>query len=128
MIAEEDNITREMTKDGRLVYEPGFAAYLRNNGYAIDDIHSVDTVQSRSEEGKKYLVAKIDTYELPRNHDDLDVVADTITIPTCTCWPWRNKSPNLEDGYRPQRLTCPHLEMVYKELRAENDENQDTLL
>jgi len=90
MIAEEDNLTREMTNDGKLVLEPGYAGYLRSQGYTIEDIHSVDVVASDSEPDKKYLVAKIDTYDLPMGHSDLDVAADGITLPVCTCWSWRS--------------------------------------
>jgi len=128
MIAESENITREMTTDGRLVFEPGYAGYLRSEGYTVDDIHSIGTVASDSEPDKKYLVAKIDTYDLPMGHDDLDVAADGITLPVCTCWSWRSNSADLENGTPSDCGACKHLRQHFKTIRAQNDEQQDTLL
>jgi len=128
MIAESENITREITTDGRLVFEPGYAAYLRAEGYTVDDIHSIDTIASDSEPDKKYLVAKIDTYDLPKGHDDLDVVADGVTVPVCTCWNWRSEhSADLENATPTDSGVCKHLKSAYKSLKAANDDNQETL-
>jgi len=127
MIAEEDNLTREMMNDGKLVLEPGYAGYLRSQGHIIEDIHSVDVVASDSEPDKKYLVAKIDTYDLPMSHSDLDVAADGITLPVCTCWSWRSNSADLDEQQPSECRGCKHTRKAYREARAEADDSQATL-
>jgi len=127
MIAEEDNLTREMTNDGKLVLEPGYAGYLRSQGYTIEDIHSVDVVASDSDADKHYLVAKIDTYDLPMGHDNLDVAADGITLPVCTCWSWRSNSAYLDEQHPSECRGCKHTRKAYREERAEADDSQATL-
>jgi len=127
MIAEQENIRREMTDEG-LVLEPGYAGYLRSMGYNVEDIADIDTIQSDSAPDKKYLVAKIKTYDKPKDHPEMDLVADEITLPVCTCWNWRSEhSADLEEQAPSKSGTCKHLESAYKELRAANDDSQDTL-
>lgn len=129
MIAESENLSREMTNDGRLVFEPGYARYLRSNGHTVEEIHSLDTVVSESEPDKKYLVAKIDTYDLPKNHENLDVAVDGVTVAVCSCWNWRREhSADLETGVPSDSGACKHLRSAFKTVKAENDDNQEELL
>ena len=127
MIAEQENLTQEMTTDGKLIFEPGYAAYLRSQGYTVEDIHSLGVVQSVSDSDKHYLVGKIDTYDLPKDHADLDVAADGVTIRVCTCWSWRSNSTYL-DKQRPSDCGgCKHVRSNFREARAEFDDSQETL-
>jgi len=106
MIAEQDNIRKELTDSGELIFEPGYAAYLRSMGYKIRDITDIDTVQSESNPDKKYLVAKIETFNKQQDHPDLDYVADKVTLHTCSCWDWRrNHSADLENFSGPVMVT-----------------------
>jgi len=128
MIAEQDNIRKELTDSGELIFEPGYAAYLRSMGYKIRDITDIDTVQSKSNPDKKYLVAKIETFNKEQDHPDLDYVADKTTVYTCSCWDWRsNHSADLEEENPSKCGDCKHLREKYKTVRADADENQETL-
>jgi len=129
MIAEEDNITKELTEDGRLVLEPGYAGYLRSMGYNIRDITDIDTVQSESDRSKRYLVCRIETFSKRKDHPELDYVADKTTIPVCTCWDWRsNHSADLEEQSPEACGACKHLRAKFKALNAQEDDSQRELL
>jgi len=126
-IAEKENIRREMTDEG-LVHEPGYAGYLRSMGFNVEDIADIDTIVSESNPDKKYLVAKIKTYDKPKDHPDMDLVADQISLPVCTCWNWRSEhSADLEEQAPSESGVCKHLKRAYKELRAASDESQTEL-
>lgn len=128
-IAEKDNLTKELTEDGRLVLEPGYTGYLRANGYKIRDIVDIDTVESDSTPDKKYLVCRIETFGKPKDHPNLDYVADKATIPVCTCWDWRsNHSADLEEQSPEACGSCKHLRQTFKAINAQEDENQSELL
>jgi hypothetical protein len=128
MIAEQENITKEHTSEG-LVFEPGYAGYLRSMGFNVEDITEIDTVSSNSEADKKYLVGKIKTYDKPKDHPDMDLVADEIALPVCTCWNWRSEhSADLDEQAPSESGVCKHLKKAYREVRAENDDNQEELL
>jgi len=62
MIQETENLTKETTTDGRLLLEPGYAGFLRSEGYTIEDFGDVDVVDHSPD-------PEPDT-------DDLDAVAD----------------------------------------------------
>ena len=128
MIAEQDNIRKELTDSGELIFEPGYAAYLRSMGYKIRDITDIDTVQSESNPDKKYLVAKIETFDKQQDHPDLDYVADKTEVAVCSCWNWRSEhSADLEEQSPSDCGRCKHLVRAFREERAKADENQDTL-
>jgi len=85
-------------------------------------------IQSKSDSEKKYLVAEIETFNKPQDHPRLDYVADRITLRTCSCWSWRNKSADLQQGQSPSECgTCKHLTAWKREERAEADDKQVTL-
>jgi hypothetical protein len=128
MIAEEENLTQELTQDGKLILEPGYLGYLRGMGYQIDSLEDIDTVESDSDPEKSYLVAEVETFDKPQDHPRLDYVADKLTLRVCSCWSWRNKSADLTDGENPSECgTCKHLKQWKREERAEADEKQVTL-
>jgi hypothetical protein len=128
MIAEQENLTQELTQDGKLILEPGYLGYLRGMGYQIDSVEDIDTVESDSDPDKSYLVAEIETFDKPQDHPRLDYVADKLTLRVCTCWAWRGKSANISDGENPSECgTCKHLKQWKREERAEADEKQVTL-
>ena len=126
MIAEQENITKEHTSEG-LVFEPGYAGYLRSQGFNVEDITDIDTVASNSEPDKKYLVAKIKTYDKPKDHPDMDLVADQIELPVCTCWSWRSNSADLDEQSPSDSSGCKHTRQKWKAERAQADENQSEL-
>lgn len=127
-IAEQDNIRKELTDSGELIFEPGYVGYLRSMNYKIRDISDIDTVQSESNPDKKYLVAKIETFDKQQDHPDLDYVADKVTLHTCSCWDWRsNHSADLENENPSECGDCKHLRKKYKTVRANADNAQETL-
>jgi len=128
MIQETENLTKETTTDGRLLLEPGYAGFLRSEGYTIEAFGDVDVIQSESDSEKKYLVAEIETFNKPQDHPRLDYVADRLTLWTCSCWAWRNTSADLQQGEPPSECgTCKHLKQWKREERAEADDKQVTL-
>ena len=128
MIQEQENITKELTDDGRLVFEPGFCGYLRSQGYQVTGVTELTTVASESDPDKEYLVCKVGTHKYPKDHPELDLVAHDVEIPTCTCWAWRNESADLEEQKPTECGGCKHTRSVYREERVANDDNQVQLL
>jgi len=126
MISEQENITKEVTPEG-VIFEPGYAAYLRSQGHNVEDITEIDTVASNSEPDKKYLVAKIKTYDKPKDHPDMDLVADQIELPVCTCWSWRSNSADLDEQRPSESRGCKHTRQKWKAERAKDDKNQTEL-
>ena len=105
-----------------------FQSYLRSMRYKIRDITDIDTVQSESDPDKKYLVAKIETFDKRQDHPDLDYVADKTTLHVCSCWDWRsNHSADLENQSPSECGDCKHLRQKYKPVRANADNAQETL-
>jgi hypothetical protein len=126
MIAEKENIRREMTDEG-LVFEPGYAGYLRSMGFNVEDIADIDTIASESNPDKKYLVGKIKTYDKPKDHPDMDLIADQISLEVCTCWSWRSNSADLEEQPPSDSQGCKHTRQKWKAERAKDDDNQTEL-
>jgi len=128
MIQEQENITKELTDDGRLVFEPGFCGYLRSQNYQVTAVTELATVESESDPEKEYLVCKVGTHKYPKDHPELDLVAHDVAIPVCTCWAWRNNSADLEEQKPTECDGCKHTRSVYREERVANDDNQVQLL
>lgn len=129
MIAEKENLTKELTQDNRLIFEPSYASYMRSQGYIVSDITDIDTVQSESDPDKKYLVCRIETFDKPKDHPNLDYVADKTTIEVCTCWDWRsNHSADLDEDSPENCGACKHLREKFKAINAQEDDNQKELL
>ena len=124
-----DNFESGVTDDGQIIAEPGYVGFLRSNGYTIESVEEIHTVASRSSEGS-HIVVKITTYDKPKNHPELDIATDDISMWVCDCWAWRNSSADVsESGVSPVDCgSCPHVETVDKTIRAQNDDSQDTLL
>jgi len=123
------HLKTEVTPEG-VIFENEFLGFLRSNGYSVNDVHSTHVVPS-SNGGHAYLVQKIDTMRLPSNHPDLDIVADKVTIPICSCDDFRYRcSPDVSqqakhphDGGK-----CKHVIACYREERAKNDDKQQSLI
>jgi len=128
MIQEQENITKELTDDGRLVFEPGFCGYLRSQNYQVTGVTELTTVGSDSDPEKEYLVCKVGTHKYPKDHPELDLVAHDVAIPVCTCWAWRNESADLEEEQPTECGGCKHTISVYREEKAKADDNQVQLL
>jgi hypothetical protein len=128
MIQEQENITKELTDDGRLVFEPGFCGYLRSQNYQVTGVTELATVGSESDPEKEYLVCKVGTHKYPKDHPELDLVIHDVEIPVCTCWSWRNNSANLEEEKPTECGGCKHTRSVYREEKAESDDNQIQLV
>jgi len=129
MIAETENLTRELTQDGKLILEPGYLGYLRGMGYQIDSVEDIDTVESDSNAEKSYLVAEIETFDKPKDHPRLDYVSDRCTIYCCSCWQWRNEeSADLTEEKPSDCGMCKHLRKKYKVARAKDDKDQTELV
>jgi hypothetical protein len=126
MIAEQENITKEVTPEA-MIFEPGYAGYLRSNGYNVEDIADIDTIASESNPDKKYLVAKIKTYDKPKDHPDMDLVADQCEIHCCSCWSWRSNSADLEEQKPSDSNGCKHTRQKWKAEKAQADDSQETL-
>lgn len=128
MIHEQENITKELTDDGRLVFEPGFCSYLRSQGYQVTGVTKMATVSSENDPDKQYLVCKVGTHKYPKDHPKLDLVAHDIDIPVCTCWSWRNSSADLDHEQPQESGDCKHVLEAFRTEQAKADENQTQLL
>jgi len=122
-----DNLACEMNQDGTISLDISYLSYLSSNGYTIDSIQELHHVQ-RDTEKTPHMVAKVMTFDKPRDHPNLDYVADKIELFACDCWAFRNDSADVNDGANPSECgTCPHIEAVSKVERAKQDPSQDTL-
>jgi hypothetical protein len=128
-LAEPENLTQELTQEGRVVMEPGYLAYLRTEGYQIDAIEDIDVIESGSEREKYYLVAEIKTFDKRQDNPSLDYVNDRITLRICSCWSWRSNSADLSDGEKPSECGgCKHTRRWNREERAAEDDQQEELV
>jgi len=116
-----------------IVLEPSYITYLRNHGYNIKEVLEKHTVPSSSGEDA-YLIYKIQTYIFPKNSALLDVADESqqIEMWVCSCPQFRfRETVDVSEGIdvSPDQCgTCKHIHQVDKVARAENDEQQDTLL
>ena len=122
MKLEAENLTVRVNANQEIVVEPSFIEFLRNEGYNIDGIEELRSVPSQSEKGKAYLVMQVQTYTKPKDHPELDIIEDKLTIPVCSCWSYRQNS-----SIEPPQGSCKHTRKAYREERAKEDENQSTL-
>lgn len=117
-----DNLNTRVNGNGELVIEPAMVGYLRQSGYVIEDVKSIRSVPSQSEKGKAYLVMQVQTYTKPKDHPELDIIEDKLTIPVCSCWSYRQNS-----SIEPPQGSCKHTRKAYREEKAKADENQTSL-
>jgi hypothetical protein len=119
----------ETTIDGRIVCEPGYLGYLREHGYTIDEVTEAHAVTSESRD-KTHMVANVTTYDLPKDHPELDLVGDELSLWVCSCEDFQyNQSADVwESMVSPSQCgPCKHILEVSKVEKAKNDEQQETL-
>lgn len=113
------------TNDGQVTIEPGYLKYLRSNGFTIEGVGSVHTVPSDSRD-MAHIVMRIQTYEYPKNDPKLDYAAHALEIEVCDCWDYRQNSNDVSEGEKPGG-SCKHIKECFKTVRAQEDENQESL-
>jgi hypothetical protein len=116
------------TQDGRIIIEPGYVDYLRNQGYIIEEIEEVHSVESNSRD-MSHLVVRIATYDKPR--DRYDALDDMIGLWVCSCEDFQyNQSADVsEDMVKPSDSgTCRHIRSVDMVEQAKQDDNQTELI
>lgn len=123
-----DNFELETTLDGRITAEISFVAYLREHGYPIDGVSDGETIQ-RADSDTGHMVYRIETLSKPTSHPESDAVADQIQIPACDCWNYRQSTPDVGEGETLEGFSpsCPHIRDAFREERAREDDEQDTL-
>lgn len=123
-----DNLETGLTQDGRLTIEPGYLGYLRTQGYQIDQLKELHAVDSDSSE-KAHIVAKVGTFEYPKDHPALDYAEHSIDLWACDCWSFRTEhSVDLTESSPAGCSACKHIETVSKAEKAKQDESQETLV
>jgi hypothetical protein len=128
----ETLITTANRPDG-VVLEPSYITYLRNQGYNIRDITARMSVPSSDGENA-YLLYKIKTYVFPKQSSLLDIADESqqIEMWVCSCPQFRFRETvdvsNGIDVTPDQCGHCKHIRSVDKVARAENDDQQETLL
>lgn len=127
MNIQGDNLTVRVNEYGETIVEPQYIEYLRESGFTIESVQEPHVVPSESEKGKGYLVMKVQTYEYPKDHPELDIATSDITIPVCSCWSYRQNSTDVQESYPPEGR-CKHTRQAYREQRARDDKNQETLV
>lgn len=109
-----DNLEADTTLDGQITLEPQYLQYIRENGYRVEDIHEAHTVASESSDGA-HLVLKVETYEYPMNHPDLDLAAHERTFWVCDCGDFTHRqSVNVAEKTLANNDIgrCKHIEAV----------------
>jgi len=125
-LSAEIGTVDEETPEGALTIEPGYLEYLRNHGYPVLELLEAHAVESNSRE-MNHIVTKIETYDKPEHSDELDIVADTVEIWTCSCEDFQyNKSADVSDSMvKPSQCqTCQHIQEVSMVEKAKNDSQQ----
>jgi len=129
---DADNLVQDTKSDGEFIQEPSYNRYIRTQGFTIDEIlESKIVYDPGSESETAHLCTKIQTYLYPVNDPRLDYADDgqKITIWTCDCWSFRQGSADVANGELIVECdSCKHLEAIDKSLKAQNDEQQATLL
>jgi len=123
-----DNLeTKIDTNSQKVSIEPSYLGFLREHGYTIDGLNTAHTVQ-RSKDKTPHLVLNIATYDLPKDHPNLDYAADSIDLWVCDCWAFRTNSADVNNGEQPsESKPCVHIKQVDKVERAKQDPAQNTL-
>jgi hypothetical protein len=127
MNLEADNLTQRVNQAGEVVVEPNYVEFLRNEGHVIESISETHTVPSESDKDKAYLVMMVDTYQYPRDHPELDIAEHGLSLPVCSCWSYRSSSADVSEGNKPDG-DCKHVRAVFREQRAQADEQQEKLV
>lgn len=108
--------------------EPDYLDFLREHGYIIDSLNEAHTVQ-RGRNKAAHLVLNIQTYNLPKDHPDLDVAVDGIDLWVCDCGDFTyRKAADVSEGQNPsESQPCTHIRKVSKVEQAKADDSQATI-
>ena len=123
------HIRIDSTSDG-LVIEPEYVDFLRTQGYTIEGVNDIACVKSNSRD-VQHLVVKVDTYEYPINHPELDFEKHQVTIPVCSCEGYRyqySADVSKHNVSPTDSKACPHIKQVDKIAKAKADNMQESLL
>jgi hypothetical protein len=129
MNLEHDTTNVTVSQEGEMVVEPDYLEFLRGQGYRLSSVSNVKTVPSSSRD-IAHIVCRVETYQYPHGHDNLDLVEHKATYDICSCEAFKFQEAidvsetYLADGHMG---SCKHLRAAYKELRAESDESQEKL-
>jgi len=126
---DSDNLDAEIdTNTQQVTIEPSYLNYLREHGYTIDSLNEVHTVQ-RDKTKTPHLVVSIATYDLPKDHPNLDYANDSVDLWVCDCADFTyRRAADVSDGKRPSESEpCVHINLISKVERAMSDDSQDTL-
>lgn len=125
---EADNLEAKIDENTQTAtIEPSYLGFLRENGFIVDSLNSVHTVQ-REKSKIPHLVVNVRTYDKPKDHPELDVAADGIDLWVCDCWSFRSNSADVSEGEPPSSSQpCDHIRRVSKIEQAKADENQKEL-
>jgi len=123
-----ENLEIGVTQEGTPTLLPKPVYYLQQNGYTIEGIDEVHTVD-RDTSDTAHVVMQIQTYQYPRDDSRLDVAEHGVSVWVCDCGEFVYRQwPDLREDYSPVDAgSCVHIQEVSKVERAQNDENQETL-
>lgn len=115
------------TQDGRIVIEPDYVDYLRNQGYLVEEVEEAHSVASNSRD-MSHLVVRLVTYDEPRSQ--YDAIEDMISLWVCSCedFTYNQAADVSEDMVKPSESgVCRHIKEVSKVEKAKNDDKQRSL-
>lgn len=130
MNLEHDTINTTVSESGEVVIEPDYLEFLRGQGYAIEGVSDTQVIPSSSRD-IGHIVCRIDTYAYPRGYENMDLVADQLTLEVCSCEDFKyNRAVDVSETYLADGHmgTCQHINAAFKEVRAAADDNQEELL
>jgi len=130
-VTRMSDLSADVTTDesGSIVLEIPWVDYLKAQGYRVEGINNVQTVDSGSRD-LTHIVAQIETYDKPFGDDSLDLVEDETTVPVCSCENFTyEQGAEVEDSMitPSQSSTCKHLRKAFKAIQAREDESQTEL-
>jgi len=125
----KEHLKSEIQPDG-VVFENEFCGLLRSQGYPVNDVTDTHVIPASNGE-HAYLVQRIETMDKPDGHPKLDIVADEVAIPICSCDDFRyRQSPDVSDEtVSPSDVDrCKHVVKAYRGERAKDDDAQVELV
>jgi hypothetical protein len=126
MTPNTDQLRQEITEDGQIILEPEYIAFLRSNGYPINEVVEIREAKSESRD-MTHLIYTVKTTELPQDHPELDIVAHETEIKVCTCEDFRfNQSVDVGKRHLADESvgSCKHIRGEFRAEKAQEDENQ----
>lgn len=116
----------DTTDTGRIIAEPPWIEYLRQQGYIIEGINEAHCVPSNSRD-MSHLVVNITTYDKPRDRYDAveDVIESGLWICSCEDFTYNKAADVSENMVQPSDSgRCKHILSVSKVERAKDDDSQ----